>query len=175
MKRTFSINIITNGPGKPFAIAAIVYDENGNEIARFAGRCLIWGEIHPSIQEIFPVFTSRTGRWIPGLDPDIVLPVTHLNYSLLIAAFKKFCVANKTSNGDVVIHTGIPKELLHIVNTLGLGVDINLLLGIGISVGDYNASNGITVIPTESNGGTRSPLYYASQNAVAYQHICASR
>ena len=97
-KRTFSFDAETNGLwGEAFAIGAIVYDEQGVEIAQFVGRL-------PD--------TKVTDAWvIDNVLPKIGnIPVTHQTYDELLASFADFYKANK-EGCDVIVHMGFIVEV----------------------------------------------------------------
>lgn len=97
MKKIFSFDAETNGLwGQAFAIAALVYDENGNEIGRFLGRCPIQGDTNPWVKDnVLPQLTA--------------VAETHSDYDSLLADFAKFYLANK-ADADIVVHMGVPVE-----------------------------------------------------------------
>ncbi|MFC1618113.1 hypothetical protein ACFL2B_02430 [Patescibacteria group bacterium] len=97
MKKLFSFDAETNGLwGEAFAIAAIVYDENGNETHRFLGRCPIEGAVDEFVGEkVLPQMTT--------------IPVTHADYASMLADFAEFYLANK-AGADVIVHMGVPVE-----------------------------------------------------------------
>ncbi|MDD2388096.1 MAG: hypothetical protein PHP52_15080, partial [Bacteroidales bacterium] len=75
MRKIFTFDAETNGLwGKAFAIGALVYDEQGTEIARFVGRL-------PD--------TEVTDQWVKdNVLPQITdIPVTYQNYEQLLADF----------------------------------------------------------------------------------------
>ena len=97
-KRTFSFDAETNGLwGEAFAIGAIVYDEQGVEIAQFVGRL-------PD--------TKVTDAWvIDNVLPKIGnIPVTHQTYDELLASSADFYKANK-EGCDVIVHMGFIVEV----------------------------------------------------------------
>jgi hypothetical protein len=97
MRKIFSFDAETNGLwGQAFAIGALVYDENGTEIARFVGRL-------PD--------TEVTDEWVREnvLSQLTAVPVTHSDYESLLADFAKFYLANK-ADADIVVHMGVPVE-----------------------------------------------------------------
>lgn len=64
----FSFDAETNGLwGQAFAVAAVLFDENGDEVARFVGRCPIEGEVNPWVKE----------NVLPEMEG---IPVTHKSY-----------------------------------------------------------------------------------------------
>lgn len=97
MKKIFSFDAETNGLwGQAFSIAALVYDEQGNEIARFIGRCPIEDETDPWVRD----------NVLPKMED---IPVTHNSYDELLAGFAKFYLANK-ADAHVIVHMGVPVE-----------------------------------------------------------------
>src|SRR3989339_176141 len=111
MKKVFSFDAETNGLwGKAFAIGALVYDEQGVEIARFVGRL-------PD--------TEVTDAWVrENVLPKIGdIPVTHADYDELLASFAEFYKANKM-DADVIVHMGFIVEVkplrdLHAAGLIG--------------------------------------------------------
>jgi len=98
MKKCFSFDAETDGLwGKAFAIAALVYDENGNEIARFMGRL---------------ADSVVTNDWVKqNVLPQLSgVPVTHESYEAMLADFAKFYLANK-ADADVVVHMATSSKL----------------------------------------------------------------
>lgn len=96
MKKIFSFAVCTDGFwGQAFIIGALVYDENGAEIARFLGRL-------PDTK-----VTHRETR-IHVLSEIADIPVTHGDYDSLLADFAAFCKANM----DVVVVHAVPPWIL---------------------------------------------------------------
>jgi hypothetical protein len=95
--KIFSFDAETNGLwGQAFAIAALVYDEQGNEIARFIGRCPIEGEINSWVAEnVLPMMQD--------------ISVSHDSYEELLKSFSEFYLANKT-DASIIVHMGVPVE-----------------------------------------------------------------
>lgn len=97
MKKIFSFDAETNGLwGQAFAIAALIYNERANEIARFIGRCPIEGDVNPWVKD----------NVLPKMED---IPVTHNSYDELLADFAKFYLANK-ADALVIVHMGVPVE-----------------------------------------------------------------
>lgn len=182
MKKIFSFDAETNGLwGPAFAIGALVYDENGAEIARFVGR--------------LPDEVVTDGWWLSSVEEGQsetrfakvakAIPVTHAKYALMLADFAKFYMANKT-DADVLVHMGYIVEagLLRDMHTHGvigdwdgpypmLDVSGNLQQ-VGedpTSVDSYVKKNELLV--GEFGGGTHNPLYDSAVAAVAYRHLVA--
>ena len=170
--KVFSFDAETNGLwGKPFSIAAIVY-ENGEETTRFVGRCPIKG---------------KTDSWVA----ENVLPQmegieeTHKSYDELLADFAKFYLDNK-SDADVIIHMGVPVESKVIIDMHSRGfigdrdgpyplIDIaGNLQQAGenpTSVDEYAKKYGVAVDPAKFVGGTHNPLFDSAQAAAVYHHL----
>ena len=171
--KVFSFDAETNGLwGKPFSIAAIVY-ENGEETTRFVGRCPIKG---------------KTDSWVA----ENVLPQmegieeTHKSYDELLADFAKFYLDNK-SDADVIIHMGVPVESKVIIDMHSRGfigdrdgpyplIDVSSILkakGFNpISVDSYNKEFDLMEGVPEAEGlATHHPLYDSIAAARAYMHL----
>lgn len=173
--RVFSFDAETNGLwGEAFAIGALVYDEDGAEIARFAGRL-------PD--------TEVTDTWVrENVLPKIVgIPVTHNTYEALLVSFAEFYKANKTG-ADVLVHMGFIVEVkilrdLHVAGLIGdwdapyplLDVSGNLQQAgeDPTSVDSYVKKHELSV--GEFEGGTHNPLYDSAAAAVVYRHLLARR
>lgn len=123
MKKVFSFDAETLGLwGPEFAIAALVYDESGEEISRFLGRRALTAEedkLADSIKSPDGKFDLRRDV-IDVLDREGVT-VTHADRPSLLADFAKFYLANK-QDAAVVVHMGTPVEstLLRELHTRGL-------------------------------------------------------
>lgn len=171
MKKIFSFDAETDGLwGQAFAIGALVYDENGTEIARFVGRL-------PD--------TEVTDGWVrENVLPKVAdLPVTHESYDALLSDFAAFYKANKP-DADIVVHMGYIVEArvlrdLHDKGLIGdwdgpyplLDVSGNLQqagedpTSVDKYVQKYTLSVG------EFEGGTHNPLYDSAVAAVVYRHL----
>ena len=171
MKKVFSWDAETNGLwGQAFAIGALVYNEQGIEVARFVGRL-------PD--------TEVTDGWVKEnvLTKIKDIPVTHQTYDSLLSDFAKFYLANK-ENADVVVHMGFIVEVkilrdLHERKLIGdwdapyplLDVSGNLqqagedATSVDKYVKKYNLSVG------EFEGGTHNPLYDSAVAATVYRHL----
>lgn len=171
MKKIFSFDAETNGLwGEAFAIGALVYDENGAEIARFVGRCPIQGKVDEFVAE----------KVIPQLSE---ITVSHKDYDSLLTDFANFYMANKT-DADAIVHMGVPVEsnLLKDMHTLGFIGDWDgpyPLLDIAgnlqqagedpTSVDKYLKKYELPV--GEFEGGTHNPLYDSAAAAQVYFHL----
>ncbi len=171
MKKIFSFDAETNGLwGKAFAIGALVYDENGTEIARFAGRL-------PD--------EAVTDEWVKKnvLPTLAAMPVTHADYLSLLADFAKFYMANKV-DVDVLVHMGyiVETKLLRDMHDVGYIGDWDApypLLDVAgnleqvgedpTSVDGYAKKHGLDV--GEFEGGTHNPLYDSAVAAAVYRHL----
>lgn len=171
MKKIFSFDAETNGLwGQAFAIGALVYDENGTEIARFAGRL-------PD--------SEVTDEWVKTnvLPTLAAMPVTHDNYAAMLADFAKFYMANK-AEADVLVHMGyiVETKVLRDMHDTGLIGDWDApypLLDVAgnlqqagedpTSVDGYVKKHGLSV--GEFEGGTHNPLYDSAVAAVVYSHL----
>ena len=166
--KVFSWDVESNGlVGKGFAIGAVVYDEDGNEIKQFYSRCPIMGEVDSFVEE----------NVLPQMEE---LPVTHESYEEMLEAFASFFLENKEET-HVIFHMGNPVEGRVIVDLHDFGflgefdgaypwLDVaGCLLMAGedpTSVDSYNAKHGI-VVP-EDKGGTHNPLYDARAAALCF-------
>lgn len=171
MKKIFSFDAETNGLwGQAFAIGALVYNEKGEEIARFVGRCPIEGPVNDWVEK--NVLPQMAG-----------IPVTNESYDALLADFAKFYMANK-ADADVIVHVGVPVEagLLRDMHDRGLIGDfdgpfplIDLagnLQQVGedpISVDSYLKKYDLTV--SEFEGGTHNPLYDSAVAVQVFRHL----
>lgn len=171
MKKIFSFDAETNGLwGQAFAIGALVYDEQGAEIARFVGRL-------PD--------TEVTDSWVKeNVLPKITdIPVTHADYDALLADFAAFYKVNK-ANADVVVHMGYIVEVkilrdLHAAGLIGdwdgpyplydLSGNLQAVGADPTSVDKFAAEHGLSV--GEFEGGTHNPLYDSAVAAVVYRHL----
>lgn len=169
-KKIFSFDAETNGLwGQAFSIAAIVYDENGVETARFIGRCPIEGEINSWVAEnVLPTMTD--------------IPVTHESYDAMLADFAKFYLANK-ADAAVIAHMAfiVEVKLLRDAHDRGFIGDWDApyplidvagnLQQVGedpTSVDSYVTKFGLEV---RNFGTTHNPLYDSEVAAVVYRHL----
>lgn len=172
-RRVLSFDVETDGLwGQAWAIGALVYDENGAEIARFLGRL-------PD-----EVVTDQWTR--ENVLPQLVsVPVTHESYESLLADFAEFYLANQ-EGADVIVHIGFPVEtsVLRDMHDLGLIGDweapFPLLDVAGMlkmagadptSVDKFAAEHGIEI--AEFEGGTHNPLYDSAVTAAVYRYLVA--
>lgn len=167
-KKIFSFDAETNGLwGQVFAIGAIVYD--GDEVARFVGRCPIVGEVNEWVK----------GNVLPQMEG---IPETHETLDALLSDFSKFYLANK-EGADIIVHMGVPVEssLLKELHTRGYIGDwdgpfplIDLagnLQQVGedpTSVDSYVKKYGLSV---RDFGSTHNPLYDSEVAAKVYMHL----
>lgn len=168
--KVFSFDAETNGLwGQAFAIAALVYDESGNEIARFIGRCPIEGEINSWVAEnVLPTMQD--------------IPVSHSSYDELLKAFADFYKSNK-ADASVIVHMGVPVEssLLKDMHSRGYIGDWDgpyPLIDIAgnlqqagedpTSVDSYATKFGLEV---RDFGTTHNPLYDSEVAAVVFRHL----
>jgi hypothetical protein len=170
MRKIFSFDAETNGLwGQAFAIGALVYNENGEEIARFLGRCSIDEEVNEWVQQ----------NVLPAL---IDVPITHLNYEELLRDFAKFYMENK-ENADVVVHMGyiVEAKILRDMHDLKLIGDWDApyplydvsgnLQQVGedpTSVDKYAQKYGIEI---RNFGSPHNPLYDCEIAARVYIHL----
>ena len=175
MKRIFSFDAETNGLwGTAWAIGALVIDENGREVARFAARLpdsLVtdgWSKANslPKVQKI---------------------PVTHETYAAMLADFAKFYMAHK-DGADVVVHMGyiVEAKLLRDMHEHGFigawdapfplfDVSGNLQAAgaVPTSVDKFVAEHGLPI--GEFEGGIHNPLYDSAVAAAAYRYLTGGR
>lgn len=168
--KIFSFDAETNGLwGKPFAIGALVYDAEGNEVARFVGRCPIEGKVNEWVAE----------NVLPNM---VDIPQTHKNLQELLADFAKFYLANK-QDAHVIVHMGVPVEssLLKSMHEHGFIGDFDgpfPLIDISgnldqveenpTSVDEYVKKYGLEV---PDFGTTHNPLYDSAVAVMVYRHL----
>lgn len=169
-RKLLSFDAETNGLwGKAFSIGALVYDEGGNEVARFVGRCPIEGNVDGWVAEnVIPQMTS--------------IPMSHTDYISLVADFARFYLANK-ADADVVVHMGyiVEVKILRDAHDSGLIGDWDgpyPLMDVSgnlqqagedpTSVDGYVRKHGL-VVP--DFGTTHNPLYDSAVAAMAYRHL----
>jgi len=175
MKKVFSFDAETNGLwGQAFAIGALVYDEQGTEIARFVGRL-------PD--------TEVTDSWVrENVLPKIAdIPVTHSDYDALLADFAEFYKANK-EGADVVVHMGFIVEVkilrdLHERKLIGdwdapyplydVSGNLQAVGADPTSVDKFVVEHNLSV--GEFAGGTHNPLYDSAVAAVVYRHLLVGK
>lgn len=171
--KVFSFDAETDGLwGCAFAIGALVYDENGTEIARFVGRL-------PN--------TAVTNEWVKNnVIPQLSsVPVTHESYEELLADFASFYLAHK-DGADCIAHMGyiVEAKVLRDMRDRGLIGDWDApypLLDVSgnlqqagedpTSVDSYVKKHELSV--GEFEGGTHNPLYDSAVAAVVYRHLLA--
>lgn len=170
-----SIDAETNGLwGHPFAIAAIVYDEYGNDFARFVGRL--------SDDKV-------TNQWVKeNVLPTLQnLPVTHdTDHFGLLSDFANFYMKYK-DNCNIICHMGYIVEawLFRILNTTGIISDwdapyplydiSSILLFKGedaTSVDKYAEKYGLKIT---DYGSTHNPLYDCEVTFRVYEHLMSNK
>ncbi len=173
MKKVFSFDAETNGLwGQAFAIGALVYDEGGQEIARFVGR--------------LPDSVVTDGWVIENVLPKIQdIPVTHQSYGELLADFAAFYKAHK-EGAHVLAHMGyiVEAKVLRDLHDAGLIGDWDgpfplcdvsgNLQQVGedpTSVDKYVQTHGLDI--GEFQGGSHNPLYDSAAAAAVYRHLLA--
>ena len=170
MKKVFSFDAESDGLwGSVFAIAAIVYDENGKEEGRFLGRL-------PD--------KVVTNDWVKeNVLPQLAdVPITHQDLGDLLADFAEFYLAKK-AEADVIVHMGVPVEsnLLQEMYSRGLIGDwdgpfplidlAGMLLQAGedpTSVDGYAEKFGLKV---GDFGSSHNPLYDSEVAARVFLHL----
>ncbi len=175
MGKIFSFDAETNGLwGQAFAIGALVYDEQGAEIARFIGRCPIKGKVDRFVAEnILPQITE--------------ISVNSKSYNVLLASFADFYKANKR-NADVVVHMGyiVEAKVLRDMHDKGFIkdsegpyplYDVSGSLQLGganpTSVDQFAIEHGLKV--DKFVGGTHNPLYDSAVTAAVYRYLNSQR
>jgi len=171
--KVFSFDAETDGLwGRAFAIGALVYDEAGNEIARFVGRL-------PD--------SEVTNQWVrENVLPQLIgVPVTHQSYDALLTDFAAFYMAHK-NGADVIVHMGyiVEAKVLRDMHDQGLigewdgpfplyDVSGNLQAAGAdpTSVDKFAAAHCIDVDQFEFVGGTHNPLYDSAVAAAVYRYL----
>jgi hypothetical protein len=175
MKKIFSFDAETNGLwGRAFSLAAILYGEDGEEVARFVGRCPIQGDVNPWVRD----------NVLPQM---VAVPETHSSYEELCGDFAAFYLGNRVG-ADVVVHMGVTVEsrVLSDLHALGFIGDFDgpypLLDLAGVlamagedptSVDSYVRKHGLSI--KEFVGGTHNPLYDSEVAARVWMHLQARR
>lgn len=179
MRKVFSFDAETNGLwGQAFAIGALVYDENGTEIARFVGR--------------LPNEVVTDGWWLSTEEGETLtrfekvrraIPVTHDTYYDLLVSFATFYLANK-KDADIIVHMGyiVEARILRDMHDRGFIGDwggpyplydvSGNLQAAGedpTSVDKFAQKHDIVV--GEFAGGTHNPLYDAAVTAAVYRYL----
>jgi hypothetical protein len=175
MKKIFSFDAETNGLwGKAFAIGALVYDEQGVEIARFVARCPIEGPVDAWVAE----------NVLPKMN---AIAETHASYIEMLDAFAKFYhkfyMANKP-DADVIVHMGFIVEVkilrdMHDAKLIGdwdapyplidIAGNLRQVGEDATSVDSYVKKHGLSIV--EFEGGTHNPLYDSAVAAAVYRHL----
>ncbi len=174
MKKVFSFDAETNGLwGQAFAIAALVYDESGEEVARFVGRCPIVGDVDKWVAD----------KVVPQLAE---MPINHQDYDALLADFAKFYLAEK-EKADIIVHMGyiVETKILrdcHERGFIGAWDGPYPLIDIAgnlqqagedpTSVDAYLQKHGLSV---SDFGTTHHPLYDSAVAAAVYSHLLSRR
>jgi len=173
MEKIFSFDAETNGLwGRAFSIAAIVYDESGEERARFIGRCPIEGEVDEFVAE----------KVLPQMEG---IKESHGSYDTLLNDFAEFYLREK-QGADVIAHVAVPVEARVLIDMHAKGfigdwdgpfplIDVaGCLKQAGEdpnSVDNYANKYGIAIDKAEFEGGTHNPLYDSVVAARVYQHL----
>jgi hypothetical protein len=173
MKKVFSFDAETNGLwGKVFAIGALVYNQNGNEVTRFVGRL--------SDLEITDVWVRK--NVLPKLSG---IPVTHKSYEAMLVDFAAFYMAHK-ADADIVVHMGyiVEAKVLRDMHDAGLIGDWDGPYPLFDISGNLQAAG---ADPTNANkfvlehglsdsvekfaGGRHNPFYDAAVTAAVYCYL----
>lgn len=167
--KILSIDAETNGLwGKPFAIAAILY-ENGVEQEHFIARLSddnvsdVW-----VIENVLPTLTN--------------IPISHETYEEMLSAFANFYLKHR-EDAKVIVHIGFPVESnlfleLHRLGFIGdweapfpiydLSSHLDLIGENPLSVDEYVKKMNIQVT---DYGTTHNPLYDCEVAAKTYMKI----
>ena len=175
MPKVFSFDAETDGLwGAVWAIGAIVYDDDGTELARFAARLPDTAVSHSWVREnVLPQVRD--------------IPVTHETHEEMLSDFAKFYLAEK-AGAEVVVHMGYIVEAkvlrdmydrgfigagdgpfpLHDVagNLQQAGADPT-------SLDAYIKAHDLKV--GYLHGGTHNPLYDSAAAAAVYRHLLSRR
>ncbi len=167
-KKIISIDAETNGLwGRPFAIAAVVYSEEGNELERFVARCSIEEEVNPWV----------ASNVLPEME---AIPTTHESYEAMLQTFGEWWLANK-EGAEALWHMGHVVEAflfreMHRVGAIGdwdapyTPIEVAEMLRNGgyaaDSVDSYLEAKGLPKPQVE--GGTHNPLYDCMVAAEVY-------
>jgi hypothetical protein len=166
-----SFDAETNGLwGQAFAIGALVYGENGEELDRFAGRLPDSAVNDPwVIENVLPQLSG--------------MPVSHESYGSLLVDFAKFYLKHEDGK-DILVHMGFPVETkilfdMHERGLMGDNVSPFPLIDVSghlqqvgedpTSVDAYIAKRGLEV--RNFVGEAHNPLYDAEAAYVAYRYL----
>lgn len=168
MANFISIDAETNGLwGSPFAVAAVVYSETGQELSRATFRCPIVGETNEWVAE----------NVIPQMDG---IAETHSSYEDMLQAIGAWWLENKADATALwhmghVVESFLFRELVR-VGSIGewdapyVPVEVSQVLADkGFrpdSVDSYLETKGLP--KPELVGGTHNPLYDAVVAATVY-------
>lgn len=170
-KIVFSFDAETNGLwGQAFAIGAIMYNGDGNEISRFIGRCPIEGEIDSWVKD----------NVLPQME---LIPVTHQSYDALLSDFAKFYLANK-KDAHILVHMGVPVEssVIRDMHDRGYIGDWDAPYPLLDLAGNLQQAGEDPTSPdsyvkkyelviSEFDGGTHNPLYDSAVAARVLSHL----
>lgn len=164
-QNVMSIDAESNGLwGKAFAIAAVVYDVNGNEIERFTSRCPIEETVNSWVFE----------NVLPKMED---IKETSNSYEDMLREFFEFLKRHK--DAKTLCHMGhvVESRLLLDAHSLGIIGDwdapyewYDVCVLFGDSVDTYNSENGVGV-GKDLVGGTHNPLYDCIAAYAAFRHI----
>jgi hypothetical protein len=166
--KLFSLDAETNGlHGQAFAVAAVVTDDNGVEVAQFAARCPITGPVDGWVQaNVLPAIAD--------------MPQTHGSYEAMCDAFHDFYLTHR-AGADVIAHIAWPVEARLLSDVFAQPgrqwdgpfplLDVAAILyahGFDpTTVDGYNAAHGVTV---PFDGPAHHPLYdaWAAERCTRY-------
>lgn len=161
-KSIISLDAETNGLwGQPFAVSALLFDANGNEIDRFVGRCPIEEEINPWVAE----------NCLPKMDD---ISKNYTSYSDMLTGLFAFLQEHK--DAIVLVHMGqiVESRLLKDAHDLGIIGDwdapylwYDVCLFFGDSTNQYCDDNNIEL----GERNTHNPIYDCESAYCAFKHF----
>ncbi len=158
---------------RAFSIAGIAYDEFGQVVDSFIGRCPIEGEVSDYVRdEVLPKMT--------GVEENFG------SYEELLRAFFAWRAPYKKTKFQELAHVGVPVEAKLYMDAYKAGligewdgpfplVDPSAIPEIGTSVDTYNEIHGCGPNPEDFAGGTHNPLYDSAAAYAAYRHWLLNR
>ena len=169
--RYISIDVESNGLwGSPFAIAAVVYDERGEELERAVWRCPIEGEVDSWVRE----------NVLPNLEG---VEETHDSLAEMLASFGEWWIRNKEGAVALwhmghVVEAGLFRLLVEggyigVWDAPYVPIEVSMLLAaaneqpdsVDTYVEKYGLEKPVLV------GGTHNPLYDALVAGAVFFHL----